>query len=306
MIYTLYLVDDNNNVTETISLDVISSFGEDYSSNIAQNSVENGYVISDSISLSNPKFNISGVITDTKFRVRGQLVVFDGNTFVKVSGGNKEQVTQISDDEFAETVKARLLKLWENKEIFGILESKDINNIKGTQVRSVFPCALSNLSFEKSDAASAIYPRMSIEKIRYAVVTFTTVKNPTPELLPKYQESISAQSKSSTSSASTGADSVSSDLKDANAQAKSVVENATQGTGGNTEVVKKDNLINLNRTAQGRAQAWFNSLGEAGRKLKIAEYGSEYAAKAFHGSQVFAALLQANGYSKGAATYEPR
>ena len=75
MIYTLYLVDDNNNVTETISLDVISSFGEDYSSNIAQNSVENGYVISDSISLSNPKFNISGVITDTKFRVRDQLIV---------------------------------------------------------------------------------------------------------------------------------------------------------------------------------------------------------------------------------------
>lgn len=306
MIYTLYLVDDNNNVTETISLDVISSFGEDYSSNIAQNSVENGYVISDSISLSNPKFNISGVITDTKFRVRDQLVVFDGNTFVKVSGGNREQVTQISDDEFAETVKARLLKLWENKEIFGILESKDINNIKGTQVRSIFPCALSNLSFEKSDAASAIYPRMSIEKIRYAVVTFTTVKDPTPELVPKYQESVAAQSKSSTSSASSSTDSVSSDLKNADAQAKSVVENATKGTGGNTEAIKRDNIVNLNKTAQANSQSWFNGLGKDGRTAAIAQYGSENAAKAAYGSKNFAGLLEANGYSKGAATYEPR
>ena len=306
MIYTLYLVDDNNNVTETISLDVINSFGEDYSSSIAQNSVENGYDISDSISLNNPKFSISGVITDTKFRVKDQLVVFDGNTFVKTSGGNREQVTQISDDEFAETVKTRLLKLWENKEIFGILESKDVNNIQGTQVRSIFPCALSNLSFNKSDAASAIYPTMSIEKIRYAVVTVTTVSNPTPELVPKYQESVSTQSKASSSSASSTSSSVSDDLKDSNSSAKSVIENATKGTGGTTEAVKRDNIINLNKTAQANAQSWFNGLGKEGRSAAIAKYGSEQAAKADYGSKNFAGLLDANGYAKGSATYEPR
>ena len=188
MIYTLYLVDDNNNITETISLDVINSFGEDYSSNIAQNAVENGYIISDSISISNPKFSIGGVITDSKFRVKGHLVVFDGNTFAKSQGDNGEQFQQISDDDYADKVKERLIKLWENKEVFGILESKDITNVKGSQVRNIFPCVLSSLSFNKSDAAAAIYPNMSIEKIRYAVVTVGTVKNPTPELIPKYEE----------------------------------------------------------------------------------------------------------------------
>ena len=188
MIYTLYLVDDNSNITETISLDVINSFGENYSSSIAQNAVENGYVISDSISINNPKFAISGVITDSKFRVKGHLVVFNGNTFEKSQGDNREQFQQISDDDYADKVKDRLIKLWENKEVFGILESKDINNVKGSQVRNIFPCALSSLSFDKSSADAALYPTMSIEKIRYAVVTVSTVKNPVPELVAKYEE----------------------------------------------------------------------------------------------------------------------
>ena len=187
MIYTLYLVDDNSNITETISLDVINSFGEDYSSNIAQNTVENGYVISDSISINNPKFSIGGVITDSKFRVKGQLVVFNGNTFVKSQGDNRDQFQTISDDDYAEKVKARLIKLWENKEIFGILEATDINNVKGSKVRDIFPCVLSSLGFSKSDAASAIYPTMSIERIRYATVTIGKVTNPVAELSRKYE-----------------------------------------------------------------------------------------------------------------------
>lgn len=187
MIYTLYLVDDNSNITETISLDVINSFGEDYSSNIAQNTVENGYVISDSISINNPKFSIGGVITDSKFRVKGQLVVFNGNTFVKSQGDNQDQFQTISDDDYAEKVKARLIKLWENKEIFGILEATDINNVKGSKVRDIFPCVLSSLGFSKSDAASAIYPTMAIERIRYATVTIGKVTNPVAELSRKYE-----------------------------------------------------------------------------------------------------------------------
>ena len=195
MIYTLYLVDDNSNITETISLDVINSFGEDYSSNIAQNTVENGYVISDSISINNPKFSIGGVITDSKFRVKGQLVVFNGNTFVKSQGDNRDQFQTISDDDYAEKVKARLIKLWENKEIFGILEATDINNVKGSKVRDIFPCVLSSLGFSKSDAASAIYPTMSIERIRYATVAIGKVTNPVAELSRKYEADRLEQSK---------------------------------------------------------------------------------------------------------------
>lgn len=302
MIYTLYLVDDNSSITETISLDVINSFGEDYSSNIAQNTVENGYVISDSISINNPKFSIGGVITDSKFRVKGQLVVFNGNTFVKSQGDNRDKFQTISDDDYAEKVKARLIKLWENKEIFGILESTDINNLQGSKVRNIFPCVLSSLGFSKSDAASAIYPTMSIERIRYSVVTVSTVTDPTPELIPKYKESVEAQSKTNSSAAKS---SVSSDIKDADAQAKDVLKGIS-GDEATTKAVKKDSIINLNKTAQADAQSWWNGLGKDGRASAIAQYGSERAAKAQQGTKTFNGLLEGSGYSKGSATYEPR
>ena len=302
MIYTLYLVDDNSNITETISLDVINSFGEDYSSNIAQNTVENGYVISDSISINNPKFSIGGVITDSKFRVKGQLVVFNGNTFVKSQGDNRDQFQTISDDDYAEKVKARLIKLWENKEIFGILESTDINNLQGSKVRNIFPCVLSSLGFSKSDAAAAIYPTMSIERIRYSVVTVSTVTDPTPELIPKYKESVEAQSKTNSSAAKS---SVSSDIKDADVQAKGVLKGISGGE-ATTKAVKKDSIINLNKTAQADAQSWWNGLGKEGRTSAIAQYGSERAAKAEQGTKTFNGLLEGSGYSKGSVTYEPR
>ncbi len=298
MIYTLYLVDNNNSITETISLDVINSFGEDYSSNIAQNTVESGYVISDSISISNPKFSVSGVITDSKFRVSGHLVVFNGNTFEKSQGDNREQFQQISDDDYADKVKDRLIKLWENKEIFGILESKDINNIKGSQVRNIFPCVLSSLSFNKSDAASAIYPTLSVERIRYAVVTVGTVKDPTPELIPKYKESIEAQSKTSTGTAT-----VASELANADAQAKAALKGIS-GDDPETNPVRRNNLVNLNRTAQASGQAEFNNLGADGRRAAIQQYGSEANAVKAYGEKSFKALAEGEGY-KG-ATFEPR
>ena len=303
MIYTIYLVDDNSNITETISLDVINSFGEDYSSNIAQNTVENGYVISDSISINNPKFSIGGVITDSKFRVKGQLVVFNGNTFVKSQGDNRDQFQTISDDDYAEKVKARLIKLWENKEIFGILESTDINNLQGSKVRNIFPCVLSSLGFSKSDAASAIYPTMSIERIRYSVVTVSTVTNPVPELRAMFEEQQrNVDSKTSSSAAKS---SVSSNIKDADAQAKDVLKGISGGE-ATTKAVKKDSIINLNKTAQADAQSWWNGLGKDGRASAIAQYGSERAAKAEQGVKTFNGLLEGSGYSKGSATYEPR
>ena len=300
MIYTLYLVDDNNNITETISLDVINSFGEDYSSSIAQNTVESGYVISDSISISNPKFSIGGVITDSKFRVKGHLVVFNGNSFVKSQGDNREQFQQISDDDYAEKVKARLIKLWENKEIFGILESTEINNIKGTKVRNIFPCVLSSLSFNKSDSASAIYPSMSIERIRYSVVTVSTVKNPIPELVPLYKPSVEVQSNQNASVANTKSDDA---LGDPAAEAKKLLGDVS-GQEPKKKPVERASTINLNVTAQANAQAEFNDLGADGRKAAIDKYGSERKAVNAFGEKHFKTLSEGEGY-KG-ATYNSR
>lgn len=194
MIYTIYLLGKNSEMSETISLDVIKSFNESYSSSIAQNTVENGYVISDSISLGNPKFDISGVITDSKFRVRDELVIFvnknsDGHSeFIKQSD-SRDQEQQIDEwNTKAKEVRKRLIELWEKKEIFGLLESSDATNVQGSEIRKIFPCILTNLSFDSSDASDAFYPRLSIEKITYSYVKTTNVTRSSPELIPKWQE----------------------------------------------------------------------------------------------------------------------
>ena len=191
-------------------------------------------------------------------------------------------------------------RVWENKEIFGILESVDINNIEGSKVRNIFPCLLSSLSFNKSDAASAIYPSMSIERIRYSVVTVSTVKDPVPELIPKYKESVESQSKTSTGAAKTTA---SNDLKDADEEAKKLLGNIS-GQEPVKKTAQKDSLLNLNVTAQASAQGEFNNLGVEGRKAAIKQYGSEYNAVKAFGERTFKALSEGEGY-KG-ATFEPR
>ena len=189
MIYTLFTLDENNKVEDTISFDVVKSFGEEYSSNISQNVVENGFNVSDSINLSNPKFSITGIITDSKFRVKGHLITFDGFNFTKqTSQNNRDVLQQVDDDEGYLIVKEKLISLWQNKQLFGILESSDLSNISTSQIRSIFPCVLANLSFSKDDNSEAVYPQLSIEKITYSIVETSAVSNPTPALIPKYQD----------------------------------------------------------------------------------------------------------------------
>lgn len=226
MIYTIYLLGESDSITETISLDVVNNFGEDYSSSLAQNTVENGYVISDSISLNNPRFSIGGVITDSKFRVEGKLVTYNPLTQAfEYSADSRDTLRQIPDDsleQIAEKVKARLVSLWENKEVFGIMESRSITNVQGSSVRSIFPCFLTNLSFATNDASNAFYPTMTIERITYAEVKYTTVENPVPELIPKYKDSLAAGNSDTTASSTVKPED---DLKSQIAKGKESVTN---------------------------------------------------------------------------------
>ena len=142
---------------------------------------------------------------------------------------------------------------------------------------------------------------MSIEKIRYAVVTTSTVKNPVPELIPKYQESLKTQSSTSSSAAKT----TSSDLKAAEAEARSVLKGLNDDSAsGNATAVRRESLINLNRTAQASGQAEFNNLGKEGRKAAIQQYGSEYNAVKAFGEKKFKVLAEGAGYKD--ATFDPR
>ena len=92
----------------------------------------------------------------------------------------------------------------------------------GSKVRDIFPCVLSSLGFSKSDAASAIYPTMSIERIRYATVTIGKVTNPVAELSRKYEADRLKQS--TTTNVGTGVKSEDK-ASDHNADAKALLGN---------------------------------------------------------------------------------
>ena len=182
LLYSLFLTDDKGEVQELISLDVVTSFGEKYSASIPESPVESGFNVSDTINLSNPTFSMSGIISNSRFLADGHLIEFRNGEFVKVSEGGG--VAPIKSEYAAVQLRERLIKLHVTKEVFGILEYTNPESAEKSQVRSVYPCAMADLSFDKSDATDAIYPNMSIKNIRIAEVVYKDVKDAVPDLIP--------------------------------------------------------------------------------------------------------------------------
>lgn len=181
MIYTIALFTDDNQVEELIEFDSVASFDESYSSSIPQAVVEEGYALSDNISKSNSKFSLSGVITDSYFRKPEGLIGYVNGQFVLVNADTHP----ITDERPSIKAKARLIRLREDREVFGIFESiTGAGETETSQVNLIYPCVLSEISFGNKDGADAVYPNMSFEKIRVSKVEFQTVSNPSPELIP--------------------------------------------------------------------------------------------------------------------------
>lgn len=195
MIYTIALLNEGGTVEETIEFDSVSSFSESYSSTIPQAPVESGTSLSDHITKGNDKFSMSALITNSMFRKKGALIAYVNGEFVRVN----EATEPLPTEDPVILMKARLKKLRDDKEIFGIFESlKSGAEIQTTQVNLIYPCVLSELSFDNKDGANAIYPNMSFEKIRVSSVEFEVVKNPSPNLIP-YIKSNDNGNKSGTS-----------------------------------------------------------------------------------------------------------
>lgn len=181
MIYTIVLYDANGQLDETISFDSVTGFDESYSSTIPQAPVESGFSLSDHIIKGNDKFTLSGVVTDSMFRRKGALIQYVNGRFVRIY----EDIDPLPTESPVITMKARIKKLREDREIFGLLESsRGANEAEATQVNLIYPCALNDLTFSNKDGGNAIYPNMSFERIRVSTVTFETVKNPSPQLIP--------------------------------------------------------------------------------------------------------------------------
>lgn len=181
MIYTIVLFNDEGAVDETIVFDSVSGFDETYSSSIPQAPVENGFSLSDHIIKGNDKFSLSGVITDSLFRRKGALIQYVNGRFVRMY----EDVDPLPTENPIITMKARIKKLRDDREIFGVFESlRGFNETETSQVNLIYPCALTDVSFSNKDGGNAIYPNMSFERIRVSTVDFKVVENPSPELIP--------------------------------------------------------------------------------------------------------------------------
>lgn len=235
MLYSLFTLNDSGNVDEIISLDVVSSFKEKYSSNIPENPVEAGFNVSDTINLSNPTFSISGLITDSKFNVGGQLVRYVNGEFVKSGFG--ESQPEIKLDKPSLVIRNRLIDLYMKKEVFGILEHLDADAPESSSVRYVYPCALADLDFDKSDSSDAIFPSMTIKNIRVTYVEFREVKDPVPDLIPLVKDHLNAGNVTGTTGSTpvvtnSGGGEVSAALKEQKAAADEITKDLGGGNLG--------------------------------------------------------------------------
>lgn len=234
MIYTLYIKSDEDVIIDTITFDSVTSFNETYSSNVPQSVVESGYNVSDTVNLSNPTFTLNGVITDSKFRVDGHLVVFAGNSFEKVESTSLKTINQ---DEAAKAIREKLIAIWEQSVPIGLMESEDVNNPVGSEVRDIFPCFITNLSFPKNDSSEAFFPTITFERVRYTSVKIANVDNAAPELIP-----LAKQEKVGTADTSSGSAAVkTNDLK--------VLDNIAERIDGSIPKVGESSVNNTSNPA---------------------------------------------------------
>lgn len=203
MIYTIVIIDENERVRETISLDVVNDFSEDYDGSVPTHPVEHGYSLSDGINLSNDKFSISGVVSDSAFDLSGELIQFVNGEFIVPDN----TVDGVVLDSPSLVFKERLKSIRTRKEHFGVIVSDkkvNVNDASASQIELIYPCIITKLGF-KDNGTDAVYPVINFERVRVATTSFVEVNNPTPELIPYAKDAINVGDKTGTSSSASGA-----------------------------------------------------------------------------------------------------
>ncbi|AJK27148.1 tail fiber protein [Acinetobacter phage vB_AbaM_KissB] len=183
MIYSLVILNDQGAIQETISFDAVTRMGKSYSMTVAQNAVEEGFSVSDHVSRGNTKFSMSAVVSDSLFMRKGATLHYVNGRFERIY----EDVDPITDESPSKAMQERLEAMAEKGEIFGLFESRSTESTN--VVNLIYPCILTDLSFDNSDGSEAVYPNMSFEKIRVAKVETRVVENPSPELIPYVKSS---------------------------------------------------------------------------------------------------------------------
>lgn len=258
MMYTIALFDENDKVVEVIPLDVVDSFTEDYDGSAPQSPVENGYNLTDNLSLSNDKFSMSGTVSDSLFKSQAGLVQYIAGEFIRAYEGVEDGIVSSSP---SKVVKDRLKAIRDKKEHFGIIVSTSPYTLtdtgRGSVVELIYPCIMTKLSF-KDEGTNAVYPNISFEKVRIATTSFVVVDNPTPELIPYAKDAINAGNKTGvTGSSDLAVDP--SQSADAKALAKAMGEDTKVNNTRETYEKMKDKQRELTLQAYKESNAKINN-----------------------------------------------
>lgn len=176
MIYTLLLPDDT-----LLSFSSVTEFSESYSANITSYETQVGFPITDNMVLNNPTFSMSAILSYYNSPTR-EILLVDGQFQVV---DNSDVDTPIENQI---ELEGKVKRLWSEKIPFSIIKSTNLNDILGSELERYESCLLANLELPQTSGVSgAIFPKLSITKIRLTTVIEEEVPNASPNLIAKSQ-----------------------------------------------------------------------------------------------------------------------
>lgn len=193
MIYTIVLFDQQNNPTDTVSIDAITDFSESYSATATSHPVETGTPLTDNLIKNNDKFTVSGVVSDFSLKGFGKKLIIqeDGGIIV-----DPNSTTNTIEDR-AYNTKQQLINLIKVGSVVGIVISKKelpndegyvVTNqgiASGSSIEIKYPCVCTGVDFSDSGGEyGVIRPKLQFEQIRVAT-TRTEKVDKVPAVLTK-------------------------------------------------------------------------------------------------------------------------
>lgn len=200
---------DGKTVQRVFSFDVIQSFSESWSANVSKSTVESGFPIADNITVENPVFNISGVLSSYSIFDNTKELVWDGEDFVQEQG-NVDLLRHI-------TLRNDLKALFLERDFFTLLESEKnsftsedkerLDQLKSGYSQSYKNCVLTNFSIDYSDTSQdVVFVKLVVEQLNIArvITTELSAAQMTPRLVALKKEVINKSSSTTSSDATKG------------------------------------------------------------------------------------------------------
>ncbi len=168
MIYTL-IVKDGESIEKILTLDCVNNFSKSMSGTVTKNPVENGFPISDHVSLENVRFDLSGIITSYSILDDDLELRWNGEYFETV-GTPQDRLTLIEAD-IEDTFKKREVVTLVESETFISGDTTSVSQVKEVAIREYDNVIITNLTIESPNGASgAKFVRVSAEQVQVAFI----------------------------------------------------------------------------------------------------------------------------------------